>query len=115
MFDVMIVEDDQQARERLKTIIDWKSLPIRLVCEAADSNTAIELYLLHRPKILITDIRIPIISGVDLAETLKQEDPDLQIIVITGYDDFEMARRSVNVGVVDLLRKPISRIPSTAA
>ncbi|MBQ9843800.1 MAG: response regulator [Oscillospiraceae bacterium] len=107
MFDVMIVEDDQQARDRLKTIIDWETLPVRLACEAADSNTAMELYLLHRPKILITDIRIPIISGVELAEMLKKEDPDLQIIVITGYEDFEMARRSVNVGVVDLLRKPI--------
>lgn len=107
MFDVMIIDDDLQIRQRLKSIIDWQGLQLRLVCEAADSDTARELYLLHRPKIIITDINIPIISGLDLAEELQKEDPELRFIVITGYQDFELARRSVNLGAVDLLSKPI--------
>ena len=107
MFDIMIIDDDLQVRERLKSIIDWDSLPIRLVCEAADSDTAMELYLVHRPKIIITDISIPIISGLDLAALLQKEDPEIQFIVITGFNDFELVRRSVDVGAVDLLSKPI--------
>lgn len=107
MFDIMIIDDDMQIRERLKSIIDWESLPIRLVCEAADSETAEELWLIHRPKIIITDISIPIISGLDLAAKLQKEDPELQFIVITGFNDFDFVRKSVNVGAVDLLSKPI--------
>lgn len=106
MFDIMIIDDDSQIRERLKSIIDW-NLPIRLVCEAADSETAEELYLIHRPKIIITDISIPIISGLDLAAKLQKEDPELQFIVITGFNDFDFVRKSVDVGAVDLLSKPI--------
>ena len=107
MFDIMIIDDDIQIRERLKSIIDWNGLPIRLVCEAADSETAEELYLIHRPKIIITDISIPIISGLDLAAKLQKEDPELQFIVITGFNDFDFVRKSVDVGAVDLLSKPI--------
>ncbi|MEA4965503.1 MAG: response regulator [Oscillospiraceae bacterium] len=107
MFDIMIIDDDLQVRERLKSMIDWDSLPIRLVCEAADSDTAMELYLVYRPKIIITDINIPIISGLDLAVALQKEDPELQFIVITGYNDFELVRKSVDLGAVDLLSKPI--------
>lgn len=107
MFDIMIIDDDIQIRERLKSIIDWNGLPIHLVCEAADSETAEELYLIHRPKIIITDISIPIISGLDLAAKLQKEDPELQFIVITGFNDFDFVRKSVDVGAVDLLSKPI--------
>lgn len=107
MFDIMIIDDDCQVRERLKSIIDWQNLPIRLVCEAGDSETAEELYLIHRPKIIITDISIPIISGLDLAAKLQKEDPEIQFIVITGYNDFDFVRKSVDVGAVDLLSKPI--------
>ena len=103
----MIIDDDFQVRERLKSIIDWNALPIHLACEAADSETAMELYLLHRPRIVITDINIPIINGLDLAVSLQKEDPDLQVIVITGYNDFEFVRRSVDVGAADLLSKPL--------
>lgn len=107
MFEVIIIDDDLQVRERLKSIIAWDRLPIHLACEAADSETAMELYLLHRPRIVITDINIPIINGLDLAAKLQKEDPDLQIIVITGYNDFEFVRKSVDVGAVDLLSKPL--------
>lgn len=107
MFDVMIIDDDTQVRERLKSIIDWTTLPIRLVCEAGDSDSAMELFLMYRPKIIITDISIPIISGLDLALLIQKEDPEIQFIVITGFNDFELVRRSVNVGAIDLLSKPI--------
>lgn len=107
MYKVMIIDDDAQIRERLKAIIDWQGLPVELVCEAGDSDTALELYLLYRPKIIISDISIPVISGLDLAELMIKEDPDLQFIIITGYSDFEWAKQSVRLGAVDLLSKPV--------
>ncbi len=107
MYDVMIIEDDASARERLKSIIDWESLSIRFVCEAEDSDTAKELYEINHPKIIITDINIPIISGLELAKELQKDDPGLRFIVITGYNDFDLVRQSVDIKAVSLLSKPI--------
>ena len=107
MYKVMIIDDDTQVRERLKAIIDWKGLPLELVCEAGDSDTALEMYLLYRPKIIISDISIPVISGLELAEIMRKEDSDLQFIIITGYNDFEWAKQSVRLGAIDLMSKPV--------
>lgn len=107
MYEVMIIDDDLQVRERLKSIIDWNALPIHLACEAVDSETAMELYMVHRPRIVITDINIPITDGLTLAAEMQKEDPELQVIVITGYNDFEFVRKSVDIGAVELLSKPL--------
>ncbi|MEI8200463.1 MAG: helix-turn-helix domain-containing protein [Eubacteriales bacterium] len=107
MFDVMIIDDDVQVRDRLNSIIDWESLPIQLTCVAGDSDTARELFLQYRPAIIITDINIPVITGLQLAEEFSLINPDVRFIVITGYSDFEYVRQSVKLGAVDLLSKPI--------
>lgn len=106
-FDVMIIDDDLNVRERLKHIIDWDALPIRLVCEAEDSDSALELFSIYRPKIVITDINIPIVSGLELAKMLQKEYPEVRFIVITGYNDFSFVKETVNLQAVDLLSKPI--------
>jgi two-component system response regulator YesN len=107
MFDVMIIDDEISVRNRLIAMIDWEHLPVNLVCQAEDSEPARELYLLYRPKIIITDINIPIISGLALAEELRQLDPEIRFIVITGYNEFSWAQEAVKLGAVDLLSKPI--------
>ena len=105
----MIIEDDANVRNRLNSIIDWEQHSATLICEAEDSETATELFMLYRPQIIITDINIPIISGLDLAAELQSEDPELQFIVITGYNDFNLVRQSVDVGAVSLLSKPVNK------
>lgn len=107
MYSVMIIDDDAKVRSRLKSMIDWDNLPIEFACEASDSDSARDLYLLYHPKIIITDIFIPIINGLDLAEELSKIDPEIRFIVITGYDDFSHAKRAVQLGAVDLLSKPL--------
>ena len=107
MYKTMIIDDDAVVRERLKDMIDWKGLSLELVCEAGDSDTALEMYLLYRPKIIISDISIPRISGLELAEVMRREDADIQFIIITGYHDFEWAKQSVRLGAIDLLSKPV--------
>ncbi len=107
----MIIDDDKGIRERLTDSIEWEKLNLQLVCEASDSDTARELYLLYRPRIIITDIKIPIISGLELAEQLAMIDDQIRFIVITGYNDFHYAQQSVKIGAIDLLLKPI--LPQT--
>lgn len=107
MYDLMIIDDDEPIREHLKSIIDWKGLNLRLVCEAEDSESARELYMLHRPKIIITDINIPIISGIELAKEIALLDPEIRFIIITGYNNFEYIKDSVQLGAIDLISKPL--------
>lgn len=82
MYKTMIIDDDAAVRERLKDIIDWQGLSLELVCEAGDSDTALEMYLLYRPKIIISDISIPRISGLELAEAMRKEDADMETLAI---------------------------------
>jgi len=107
MYKVMIVDDDISLREHLKSMIEWNALDLELVCEAGDSETARELYLVNHPQIIITDINIPIITGLELAKELIENDPDIKFLIITGYSDFEYVREAVSLGAVDLLLKPL--------
>jgi len=107
MINAMLIDDDAMIRDYLRDVIQWDKLHLKLCCEAGDSESARELYQLHHPKIIITDINIPIISGLELAKEFVAQDKDVHIIVITGYGDFENVRESVSLGAVDLLSKPI--------
>ena len=108
MYKVMIVDDEQHIRDRLKSIIEWKALGLALSCEAADSGAALELFMIHRPKIVITDINIPVVSGIELAKQIMKTDPDVRFIIITGFSDFEHSKAALRLGAVDLISKPIS-------
>lgn len=103
----MIIDDDRLIHERLKNMIEWEANGVHLVCEAQDSDTALELFTLHRPKIVITDIQIPIISGLDLAKEILKISSQVRFIIITGYSDFKYVQASVRLGAVDLISKPI--------
>ena len=107
MYDVMIIDDEIDVREHLISIIDWKNLPLCLVAQASDCDTARELYLLHQPKIIITDINLSMGSGLDLAEEFMKLDPTMQCIVVTGYSDFYYAQRALRIGAVEFLLKPL--------
>lgn len=107
MYDLMIIDDDKAIIDHLKSMIEWDRLGLSLVCEAEDSDTALELYLIHHPKIIITDINIPTISGLKLAQKLNEIDPEIRFIIITGYNDFEYVKDSVALGAVELLSKPL--------
>jgi len=108
MYKVMIIDDEQHIRERLKNIIEWTELGLTFSCDAADSDSAKELFILHRPKIVITDINIPTVSGIELAQQFADIDPEVRFIVITGFSDFEYGKAALRLGAVDLISKPIS-------
>ena len=103
----MIVDDEQDIRERLKSMIEWERLSLNMVCEAGDSDSAQDMFILYKPKIVIMDINIPIISGIELAKQFLAIDAETRFIIITGFTDFEFVKSSVKLGAVDLISKPI--------
>lgn len=107
MIQVMLVDDEQWNREIVKRFGAWDKYNMEIVCEANDGAEAIEYMEQHQLQLVITDMRMPGIGGGKLMEYIRQHDPDMQLIVISGYDDFEYARQALRNNAVEYLLKPI--------
>jgi len=110
MFRVIIADDEYDIRAGLKRIIDWKEHGFVIVGEAGDGEEALELYLAEKPNLLITDIKMPAMNGLELTRKVKERNPDAKIIILSGYDDFAYARDAIRYGVNSYLLKPIDPV-----
>lgn len=108
MFKVILCDDNEIILEGLSRQIDWASLDLTLCGTASDGEEGLQLIETIRPDLLITDIRMPYIDGLELARKGKEQNPRLVTIIISGYDDFEYARTAMHLGITDYVLKPIS-------
>ena len=108
MLKVFLAEDEVIVREGIKNNIDWKSHGYEFCGEAADGEMALPLIEKLRPDILITDIKMPFMNGLELAGQIKKELPDTEIVILSGYEEFGYAREAIELGVSKYLTKPIS-------
>ena len=104
---VLLVDDEHLIREGLLHSVHWAKHGMEVVGTAEDGECALELVRSLRPDLVITDICMPFIDGLTLAETLQQERPEICIILLTSYDEFSYAKRAVKLGIVDYVLKPI--------
>lgn len=109
MLKVFLVEDESVVREALRDNIPWQQYGYRFVGEAGDGEMALPLIRKTVPDVLITDIKMPFMDGLTLSHIVKSEYPDMKIIIISGYDDFDYARQAISEGVDEYLLKPITR------
>ena len=109
MLKVFLVEDESVVREALRDNIPWQQYGYRFVGEAGDGEMALPLIRKTVPDVLITDIKMPFMDGLALSHMVKSEYPDMKIIIISGYDDFDYARQAISEGVDEYLLKPITR------
>lgn len=108
MLKVFLVEDERIMREGIKNNIDWEKEGFAFVGEASDGELAYPLIQKTRPNILITDIRMPFMDGLELSRLVKQELPGIKILILSGYDEFEYAKEAISIGITDYLVKPLS-------
>lgn len=108
MLKVFLVEDEIVVREGLRKNIKWNDLGLACVGEAADGELAYPMIQETQPDILITDIKMPFMDGLQLGRLVKKEMPWIKIIIISGHDDFEYAQKAIGVGVDEYLLKPIN-------
>ncbi len=109
MLKIFLVEDESIVREGLRDNIPWQQYGYQFVGEAGDGEMALPLIQKTKPDVLLTDIKMPFMDGLSLSKIVHQEFPDMKIIIISGYDDFEYARQAIAVGVERYLLKPITR------
>lgn len=108
MIKVFLVEDEVIMREGIRQNIDWEAEGFEFVGEASDGELAYPLIQKSKPDILITDIQMPFMDGLELSRLVKQEMPKIKIIILTGYDEFEYAKEGIDIGVTEYLLKPIA-------
>ncbi len=104
---VMIVEDESLERMLLKRYLENESDLYEVVKEASFALEALEYLDEHTVDIVITDINMPVMDGLTMAQRILAMDESVQVIVITGYNDFEHAQRAIKIGIVDYLVKPV--------
>ena len=105
---VFLVEDEMIIRNGVKRSIDWEKEGYEFVGEASDGELAYPLILKEKPDIMITDIRMPFMDGLELSRLVKAELPNIKILILSGYDEFQYAKEAIKIGVTDYLLKPIS-------
>ncbi|WWR15945.1 response regulator [Lachnospiraceae bacterium JLR.KK008] len=108
MLKVFLVEDEFVVREGIKNNVDWTAHGYEFCGEASDGELAFPMIQKCRPDIVITDIRMPFMDGLTLSKLIKKELPWTEIIILTGYEEFEYAKEGIKIGVARYLSKPIS-------
>ena len=108
MYKIFIVEDEELLRNGMKNNVKWEEEGYIFCGEARDGEEALPLIRNIIPDIVITDIKMPFMNGLELSRILKKEIPNIRIMVLTGYDEFEFAREALSIGADEYILKPFS-------
>lgn len=108
MITAMIVDDEPIIRKGIKTEIDWESIGIQVIDEAANGRDGLAKALIKKPDIVITDIKMPIMDGIKLSAALKEKLPKTKVVFLSGYSDVDYLRQAIKLNAVDYLLKPVS-------
>ncbi|UJF34850.1 response regulator transcription factor [Paenibacillus hexagrammi] len=103
---VLIVEDEMLVRQGIRFLLDWEKEGFRIVGEASNGKEALELVEQHQPNIILTDIVMPIMDGEELVRIVKGLHPEIEIIVLSSFGEFDYVRSTFQSGVADYMLKP---------
>ncbi|MCG7379365.1 response regulator [Paenibacillus sp. ACRSA] len=104
---VLIVDDEKHVRDAIKLLGQWEVVGVDTLLEAADGHEAIDIITEHEPQIILSDMRMPGKDGMELLEWISVHTPHSKVLVISGYDDFQLVRHAIRYGGMDYLLKPV--------
>ncbi len=108
MYSVFAVDDEPIVLEGIRSKIDWEGSGFTFAGEATDGEIALSMIHEIKPDILITDIKMPFMDGLQLAEAIKRTQPWIKIIILSGHDEFDYAKKAISIGIEDYLLKPFT-------
>jgi len=103
---VLIADDEAIIREGIRDSVDWESLGMEVCAEAEDGEEALELAERHGADVMLVDLNMPIMHGLDLIRLIRERRPSCVVVIITGHDEFEYAREAIRLGVQEYVLKP---------
>ncbi len=110
LYKVFLVEDEAAARVGIRENVDWKAAGFEYCGEAPDGDVALPLIESTQPDLLITDIKMPFMDGLQLSKIIRQRMPWVKIVILSGHDEFEYAQAAVKLGVTEYLLKPVTAV-----
>lgn len=108
MFRLIIVDDEAQMAQMIRDLIDWQSIGIDVVAVCNDGTTGLQATMLHKPDIVITDVCMPFMNGIDLIKKAKDAGSKAKFVIVSAFAEFEYARNAMQYGVKHYLIKPCS-------
>ena len=107
-YKVFFVEDEIVTREGIRDNVDWKANGFEYCGDASDGEMALPLLQTSRPDVLITDIKMPFMDGLQLCKIVRERMPWIKIIILSGHDEFDYAQKAIELGVTEYLLKPVT-------
>ena len=108
LYTVIVADDEDELREAVCTMIPWEEYGFRLVGSASNGLDALQMVEECEPDLLLTDIRMPFISGIELARQVREVRPATNIAFLSGYDDFEYAKQAIQYNIISYMLKPLT-------
>ena len=106
MLKVLVVEDEEMIRKGIVLAVDWAALDCVVVGEAANGLQALEAVERYAPSLIITDLKMPVMDGLEMLRQLRERGNNAFVIILTAYDSFSYAQAALRLGAVDFLLKP---------
>lgn len=109
MWKLVVADDEPKIRRGIEKILNWKEFNIEIVGEAEDGEIALEVIKERHPDIILLDINMPFLNGLNLLQKLKDINSKSIVIIISGYDDFSYAQKALQFNVFDYILKPVNK------
>ena len=106
LYRIILVDDEEEVRKSIIRKIDWTAVGFAVVGDAENGEDALEKIENLEPDVVLTDIRMPYMDGLTLAERIRQKYPSMKIVIFSGYDDFEYAKQAIKLNVTEYILKP---------
>ena len=110
MYKLLIVDDEALVREAIQDQMDWEKLGFECIGTCEDGVEALEFIKSNPPDVVLTDIGMPFMNGIELTQELYIHYPTIKVIIFTGYDDFDFAQQALKLQAVDYILKPMTAI-----
>ena len=108
MFKLVVVDDEEMTRKHLENILDWDILGFEIVASFSDAQSVLEYLACETADVVLTDIKMESISGLELAKRLSEDYPHITVVIISGHREFEYVREALKYNTYDYILKPVT-------
>lgn len=108
LYRIILVDDEEEVRKSIIKKIDWQSAGFQVVGDAENGQDALEKIEALEPDLVLTDIKMPYMDGLMLAERIRQKYPSINLVIFSGFDDFEYAKQAIKLNVIEYILKPVN-------
>lgn len=108
LYRIILVDDEEEVRKSIIRKIDWEEAGFQVAGDAENGEDALEKIEALEPDVVLTDIRMPYMDGLTLAERIRQKYPSMKIVIFSGFDDFEYAKQAIKLNVTEYILKPVN-------